>query len=84
MPTYDYHCASNGQTIEAKHGMNEELSTWGELCANTGLALGNTPADTPIVRLITGGQIVSSRALKNPDMPACASGGCGGGMCGLH
>ena len=83
MATYDYHCMENGQVIEVKHSMNEKLTTWGEVCANAGKDLGNTSADTPVERLITGGQVINSSALKNPE-PACSSGSCcAGGMCGL-
>jgi hypothetical protein len=85
MPTYDYRCTLTDQVVEVRHAMNEEVRTWGELCGCAELEPGDTPADTPVVRLATGGQVVKNRALKNPE-PPCASGGacCGGGeMCGL-
>jgi hypothetical protein len=82
MPTYDYHCKENGQVIEVKHGMTEKLNTWGDVCTAAGIDLGNTSADTPVQRLISGGQFVNSSALKNPE-PSCATGGCGAGMCGF-
>ncbi len=82
MPSYDYYCAANQQTVEVKHSMKFKLSTWGEVCEQAGLDLGGVAADSPVERLITGGQVVSSSSLKNPDMPPCASGGgCGGGSC---
>ncbi len=84
MPTYDYRCIETGQVVEVRHAMSENLTTWGEICHRTGMELGNTPANSPVERLITGGQFVHSNALKNPE-PSCATGSCcPGGMCGLN
>ncbi len=83
MPTYDYRCIENNQVVEVKHSINEKLTTWGEVCGHTGMDLGTTSANSPVERLITGGHTVSSSVLKNPE-PSCASGNCGGGMCGLN
>jgi len=83
MPTYDYHCTENGRVIEVKHPISEKLTTWGEVCSRAGVDLDATPANSPVERLITGGQVVNSGTLKNPE-PTCASGNCGGGMCGLN
>ena len=83
MPSYDYRCEANGRVVEVRHGMSEKLETWGEVCAKAGIEAGDTAADAPVARLITGGSVVSSSALSNPDAPACGTGGCGGGMCGL-
>ena len=33
---------------------------------------------------MSGGQVVRSSSLKNPEAPACTSGPCGGGLCGLN
>jgi predicted nucleic acid-binding Zn ribbon protein len=33
MPTYDYFCEDNQQTVSVAHGMRERLWTWGEVCA---------------------------------------------------
>jgi len=84
MPSYDYRCEDNGQVVEVMHKMSEKLSTWGELCEKAGLDTGDTPAEAPVVRLITGGSVVSSSALSNPEAPSCGMGGCAGGMCGLN
>lgn len=84
MPSYDYRCAANDRVVEVRHRVSEKLSTWGEVCARAGIEPGQTPADAPVDRLITGGGIVSSSALSNPEPPSCASGGCSGGMCGLN
>jgi hypothetical protein len=82
MPTYDYHCAANGTTLEVEHKLAEKLATWGELCARTGHALGRTPASTPIERLITGGSIVRAAALGSQRERPCDSGPCGAPVCG--
>ena len=57
MPLYEYHCAANGQSVEVVHRMSERYETWGELCENAKLDLGDTPADAPIERLIGGGSV---------------------------
>jgi hypothetical protein len=83
MPTYDYLCEANGRVIEVKHPMSQRLTTWGELCALAGRALGDTLADSPVQRLATGGQVVKSGSLGDA-APPCASGPCcGGGSCGF-
>ena len=50
MPAYDYHCSTNGQTVEVNHTMTAMLSNWKELCDVGGLDLGDTPADAPVKR----------------------------------
>lgn len=52
MPRYDYHCGANGQTVEVHHGIDERLSTWGELCLRAGVRLGETPAAAEVERVI--------------------------------
>ena len=84
MPSYDYRCEANGRVVEVRHSMSEKLSTWGEVCEKADIPLDDTATDAPVVRLITGGNVVSSAALSNPEAPACGAGGCGGGMCGLN
>ena len=84
MPTYDYQCEANGQTVEVRHGMNEQLSNWAELCERAGIATGDTPADSPVRKLVTGGQVVKSNNMgSTPSCGGGGGGGCGGGMCGL-
>ena len=84
MPTYDYRCTANGQVVEVNHRMSEQPHTWGELCALTGLEIGEIPAEAPVEKLLSAAGVVSSRALKNPE-PPCASGPCcGGGQCGFN
>ena len=84
MPTYDYSCDTNGQVVEVKHRISEQITTWGALCALSGIDPGDTPSDTPVKKLITGGQVVRSSSLGDTGAPACSSGPCcGGGTCGL-
>lgn len=64
MPSYDYRCEKNGQVVEVHHKMSEKLSTWGEVCEKAGLELGDTPAETPVVRLISGGSILPSDVIN--------------------
>ncbi len=86
MPTYDYRCAANARVVEVNHPMSETITTWGELCARAGIELGDTPADAPVERLATGGNIISSNHLGSgtAPAPACSTGTCcAGGICGL-
>ncbi len=82
MPTYDYHCAANDAVVEVSHRMSEVLHTWGELCEKAGIESGDTPLDTPVTRLATGGVPVKSANLKNT-VPPCVSSGTCAGKCGI-
>jgi hypothetical protein len=85
MPTYDYRCEANGRIVEVSHRMSEKMENWGQLCEKAGIDTGDTPDETPVTRMATGGNIIgaSSGGGDLPPMPSCGSGGCGGGMCGL-
>ncbi len=79
MPTYDYRCETNGQVYEVRHAMALSPKTWGELRAAAGLAEDPAIADAaPVTKLLGAAGVVSARALKNPEPPACARGGCAG------
>jgi len=79
MPTYDYRCEANGQVYEVQHPMALSPKTWGELRAACALDEDLTiPDDAPVRKLMGAASVVSSRALKNPEAPACARGGCAG------
>ena len=82
MPTYDYRCEANGRVVEVKHGMNESIRSWGELCERARVEPGDTPAETPVARLITGGGIIGDSRDREP-LPSCSTGTCGTGFCGL-
>lgn len=85
MPTYDYRCDANDRVVEVSHRMSESLATWGELCARAGVEPGETPADSPVHRLATGGNLISSGSLGSGVAPSPCSTGtcCPGGVCGL-
>lgn len=84
MPTYDYSCQANGQVVEVNHRINELLSTWGELCTKAGIEPGDTPADSPVSKLATGGNIVGRSVLSNPEPPCGTGACCPSGVCGLE
>lgn len=84
MPTYDYRCEADQNVYEVKHSMSVMLKTWGELCEAMGATVGAIPAETKVTRLISGGGVVKSSSLKNPEAPPCLSGGgCANGGCGI-
>lgn len=58
MPSFDFHCEANGQTVEVMLKMHEELRTWGELCARKNLPLGDTPADAPVTKVFTSAVVM--------------------------
>lgn len=85
MPTYDYRCDANERVVEVQHRMSEELATWGELCAAAGIEPGDTPVDSPVRKLATGGNLISGGSLGSGAAPACSTGSCcAGGFCGLN
>lgn len=87
MPTYDYRCDANGRVLEINHRMSEMVSTWGDLCQRAGIEPGDTPQDSPVHRLATGGNVISSSNMGSgtAPAPACGAGGCcPSGMCGLN
>lgn len=84
MPTYDYRCESTGKIVEVMHRMNDEIHTWGELCTKAGLEPGDTPTDSPVTRLATGGNVITQGNKAAEPMSPCAMGNCAGGMCGLN
>ena len=83
MPKYDYRCELNEKTVEVSHGMNDSISTWGELCARAGIEAGDTPVDSPVHKIISGGFVAtgagSQTAAHSCTTPSC----CRGGICGL-
>lgn len=58
MPVYDYFCPTNQHKIEVWHSMNEQVTTWGELCQLAKCDLGDTPADAPVKRLISAPRLI--------------------------
>jgi len=82
MITYQYHCPTNQQTLEVQHSMRESLRTWGEVCARAGQNLGNTPADAPVERLISGGLHASVAGGTSPSSSLLPMAGCCGNPSG--
>ena len=60
MPRYDYHCPDNDNIVEVRHGINERLKTWGELCERARI----DPAPTPLDALVE--LVVYAPALSFP------------------
>lgn len=68
MPVYDYFCAANGITVAVKHGIDLELSTWGEVCYAAQLTMGDTDFLEPVRKVISAPGIsipVTNSKLKN-------------------
>ena len=53
MPYYEYHCPTNGRTVEVRHGMSERIDTWGTLADRAGIDGAGAPADAPVERLMS-------------------------------
>lgn len=81
MPTYEYYCEANGESLDVIHSMQTELTSWGELCEVAGVDCGETPKDAPIMRQLSA---IASLVPKGGKGPRGGSGGgcCGGGGCG--
>ena len=55
MPLDDYQCPTNQVPIEIHHPMALTIKTWGELCERSGHPLGDTPPETPVAKIVGGG-----------------------------
>lgn len=53
MPIYEYYCDENAQSVEVMHSMHEKLTTWGELCRQAEIDLGDTPSGSAVRRLVS-------------------------------
>jgi len=83
MPTYEYYCPKNRQSVEVMHGMSRTVATWGELCELADQPTGRTPGDTPVEKLLSAGMVITGdRQLpgfdcgRPPEMGGCCGGGC--------
>lgn len=74
MPYYEYRCASNGRTLEVRHGMDERLATWGELALRSGADPGDTPAHAPVERLISAPVPLTGSGGGDAALQGCGSG----------
>ena len=59
MPVYEYHCASNGRTVELSHTLDASLRYWGEVCYVAQIPLGDTDPLAPVRRILTSAPAVS-------------------------
>jgi hypothetical protein len=76
MPTYEYRCDANGRTVEVSHAMSTTLTTWGDLADAAGIEPGDTPADTPIERVISLANIGTSGGTAGSPPPHSCGPGC--------
>jgi hypothetical protein len=82
MPTYDYVCVTNNKTVSVQHGMKDKVSTWGELCQRAEADPGDTPLDSPVERVISGGiALPIAGAIPQLPMAGCCGNPSG---CGHH
>lgn len=89
MLTYDYFCEQNQKTVQVSHGIRDRISSWGELRQRAGLEPDDTPDDSPVERLISGGLLAtvnggtpSSAGLAQAALPMM--GGCCGNPSGCQ
>jgi hypothetical protein len=73
MPFYEYHCPTNGRTVEVRHRMSEHVSTWGEVVSLAGLTAGETPREAPVERLMSVTAPVPGSA-GTADFQGCGTG----------
>ena len=77
MITYEYFCEANGKTVEVSHRMQESLKTWGDLCQKADIPLEDTPAATPVERLISGGLLFKGESSNQKSELPIADSCCG-------
>ncbi|NEP08284.1 MAG: zinc ribbon domain-containing protein [Okeania sp. SIO2G4] len=65
MPVYDYFCSTNQQKLEVWHSINENITTWGQLCKLAKCDLGDTPEDTPVKRMISAPRIIVETGISD-------------------
>ena len=82
MPTYEYYCIANNQTVGVIHGMDDSISTWGDLCESAGIEQGDTPEDTAVTKKLSAISLLSNKGERG-DSGGCCGGG-GGCGCGGH
>jgi hypothetical protein len=61
---YEYICEENGRRLVVSHGMNEQASTWGELCEFAGCRCEDTDPNAPVTRIISGGVLALPRRIS--------------------
>lgn len=63
MPSFDFHCAANGETHEVMLKMHETITTWGELCARKGIPPGETPAEATIEKVFSRAWVMDKKRM---------------------
>lgn len=76
MITYEYHCDANETTLTVRHSMKDTLATWGELCALANQDLGETSPETPVRRLLGGGNVMLKGEKASAPPRKAHGGGC--------
>lgn len=79
MPIYTYSCEANGASLDVLHSMSTSIETWGALCEAADEPMGDTPADTPVARMMSRVQVISSRGASEGHGAGgcCGTPGCG-------
>jgi len=54
MPFYDYYCEANEKTVEVLHRISICFKTWGEVCEKAKIDPGDTPKNSPVIKMISG------------------------------
>ena len=73
MPYYEYQCVENGEIVEVRHGMSEQLTTWGELAARAAVDPGDTRTDAPIQRIMSS-TVTLTGTSGQADFRGCGTG----------
>jgi len=85
MPTYEYYCEANGETVEVLHRMEDSVSTWGELCTCAGIEQGGTSETSPVERKLSAVSLLPKKGEgQRGSGGGCCGGGGGGCGCGGH
>ncbi len=53
MPVYEYYCEENGRSVQVRHGIDVELTTWGEVCYAGQVDMGDTDFLTPVRKVLS-------------------------------
>jgi predicted nucleic acid-binding Zn ribbon protein len=59
MPIYDYFCPTNNKQVEVSHSINQDVTTWGELCKLAKCEIGDTPEDAKVRRMLSAPRLIT-------------------------
>ena len=71
MPYYEYHCPSNGRTLEVRHAMDHRVTRWSELADLAGTDPGSAPSDAPVERVLS---LPAPTPSASSPAPGCGTG----------